>query len=264
MSIPKIIHYCWFGGEPLPEKVIKCIESWKKYCPDYEIMAWNENNYDVRKLRYMKEAYEAGKWAFVSDYARLDIVFSNGGFYLDTDVELIKGLDELLEEKLVLAMEKQNYKIATGLGFAAEAGNQTLGQMIEMYQSFSFLLEDGSFNLTPCPQYTTEYFLPKGYILEDKTQRMGDALILASEYFCPMDYYTGILTVTEHTMGIHWFEASWFGKGDKKIHQMEQKIRRYFPKGISKIICFVYRKSYRLVEYTKKGILLEKIKDKRR
>ena len=122
----------------MPERARKCIESWKKFCPDYEIQEWNEDNYDVHKIQYMDEAYKSRKWAFVSDYARLDIVFSYGGIYLDTDVELIKSLDELLDEKLVLALEKQNCKIATGLGFAAEAGNVTLWQMMMLYHNVPF------------------------------------------------------------------------------------------------------------------------------
>ena len=260
MGIPKIIHYCWFGGNLLPERARKCIESWKKFCPDYEIQEWNEDNYDVHKIQYMDEAYKSRKWAFVSDYARLDIVFSYGGIYLDTDVELIKSLDELLDEKLVLALEKQNCKIATGLGFAAEAGNVTLWQMMMLYHNVPFLLEDGRLNLKACPQYTTELFLKKGFVLADKTQRIEDALILSSEYLCPIDYHTGIVIATENTLGIHWYEASWFEIEDKKIHLAEQKIRRNFPSGISNIICFIYRKSYRLIEYTRKGILLKKIK----
>ena len=246
----------------MSERARKCIESWKEFCPDYEIKEWTENNYDVHKIRYMDEAYESRKWAFVSDYARLDIVFSYGGIYLDTDVELVRSLDELLEEKLVLAIEKQNCKINTGLGFAAERGNKILQQMMEQYYNITFLLKDGSLNLKACPQYTTEFFAERGYALTDRTQRIGDILILASEYFCPMDYHTGIIIVTENTMGIHWYEASWFGKGDKKIHLTEQKIRRNFPSGIAKIICFIYRKSYRLIEYTGKGILLKKLKRK--
>ena len=95
--IPKIIHYCWFGGAELPEKDRKCIESWKKFCPDYQIIEWNENNYDVTKNTYMYQAYQAKKWGFVPDYARLDIIYQHGGIYLDTDVELVKNLDSLLE-----------------------------------------------------------------------------------------------------------------------------------------------------------------------
>lgn len=111
MAIPKIIHYCWFGGNILPDKVQKCIESWKRYCPDYKIICWNESNYDVNKIRYTKEAYKEKKWAFVSDYARLDIIYENGGIYLDTDVELICGMDILLQNDVFLAIDKERMQI---------------------------------------------------------------------------------------------------------------------------------------------------------
>ncbi|MBR4241618.1 MAG: hypothetical protein IKR97_05300, partial [Eubacterium sp.] len=104
--IPKKIHYCWFGGNPLPDSVLKCIESWKHFCPDYEIIQWNEENYDINKFQYAKEAHDAKKWAFVSDLARLDIVYNEGGIYLDTDVELIRSLDSLLDNKCFLAIEQ--------------------------------------------------------------------------------------------------------------------------------------------------------------
>lgn len=117
--IPKIIHYCWFGGGELPQMQKKCIESWKKFCPDYEIKEWNESNYDVHKVPYISEAYDAGKMAFVSDYARLDIIYKHGGIYLDTDVEIIKSLEPLLEHTCFLGAERDGI-VATGLGFGAE------------------------------------------------------------------------------------------------------------------------------------------------
>ena len=126
--IPKIIHYCWFGGNELPESVRKCIESWKKYCPDFVIKEWNESNYDVTKLPFMKDAYEAKKYAFVSDYARLDIIYQHGGIYLDTDVELIKPLDDrLLDTTCFMGMETPG-TVATGLGFGAIKGHSFIKQ----------------------------------------------------------------------------------------------------------------------------------------
>lgn len=123
--IPKKIHYCWFGRNPLPELAVRCIESWKKYCPDYEIIEWNEDNYDINKISYVKEAYQARKWAFVTDYVRLDVVNQYGGIYLDTDVELLKSLDPLLKYKSFFGMEEGKF-IATGLGFGAEKGTKIL------------------------------------------------------------------------------------------------------------------------------------------
>ena len=183
MSIPKVIHYCWFGGNPLSEKVKKCIGSWKRNCPDYEIILWDESNYDIHKNEYIEEAYQAKKWAFVSDYVRLDVVYRYGGVYLDTDVELVKGLDCLLHEKVFFAIEKNNCQIATGLGFGAEKGNTTVKELMEIYDTLSFVKEDGSYNLVACPKYTTDYFVKKGYVVKDDTQRIGESLILASDFF---------------------------------------------------------------------------------
>ena len=102
MSIPKVIHYCWFGKGEMPALAEKCIKSWKKYCPEYKIVCHNEDNFDIDRNRYAKEAYMCGKWAFVSDYARLKVLYDEGGIYLDTDVELIKPLDELIDRKSVV------------------------------------------------------------------------------------------------------------------------------------------------------------------
>lgn len=259
MSIPKIIHYCWFGGNPLPDKVKHCIESWKKFCPDYKIIQWDESNYDVNKIQYINDAYKEKKWAFVSDYARLDVVYNYGGIYLDIDVELKKNLDELLESSVFFAMEKQNMLIATGLGFGSEPLNLHIKNLLEIYNSLSFYKSDGTLNLTPCTLYTTEYFEKLGYKTADVTQKIDGVVIFSSDYFCPMNFLDGSLNITEKTFGIHWYDASWFSEDDKKIHNFEAKCRRKFPKAISILICFLYRKSYRLVEYCKKGILITKI-----
>lgn len=142
MSIPKKIHYCWFGRNPLPESAKKCIESWKKYCPAYEIIEWNEDNFDLTENRYAREAYEQKKWAFVSDYARLKIVYEQGGIYMDVDVELIKPLDELTELDGYMGFEKEidgQMWIATGLGFGARAGHPIVGALLKDYEDIPFI-----------------------------------------------------------------------------------------------------------------------------
>ena len=144
MSIPKIIHYCWFGGKPKPELAEKCIKSWKKHCPDYEIREWNEDNYDLAAAPlYVRQAYEAKKWAFVTDYVRLQVVYECGGIYLDTDVELKKNLDSLLGYSAYFGFEDGKW-IATGLGFGAEQGTPILQELMDDYRDIPFLLEDGS------------------------------------------------------------------------------------------------------------------------
>ena len=148
MSIPKIIHYCWFGSDTIPKKAQKCIESWKKFCPEYKIVCWNEKNFDISSNRYVKEAYELGKWAFVSDYVRLKAIYEHGGIYLDTDVELIKPLDALLEGEGYMGFDEKGI-VATGLGFAATPKHELIKNMLSDYDEIPFVLEDGSFDMTP-------------------------------------------------------------------------------------------------------------------
>lgn len=262
MTIPKVIHYCWFGGKPLPDKVKTMVASWHKMCPDYKIIQWNESNYDYNKNQYMKDAYKEKKWAFVADYARLDIVYNYGGIYLDTDVELIKSLDKLLNSHAFFALEKQNTNISTGLGFGAEKGNIHIKHLLAIYESISFYNKNGELNLTPCTTYTTEYFKSIGYICENRNQLIDNIQIYSWEYFCPIDFKTGKIEVTEKTIGIHWYDASWLSDSDKRINEIEKKIRTQMPSKIAVIMCFIYRKSYRLQEYIKKGILLNKIRNK--
>ena len=207
MSIPKVIHYCWFGGAPLPPLAKKCIASWKKFCPDYEIICHTEENFDINENRYAREAYAAKKWAFVSDYARL-------GIYLDTDVELFKPLDDLLDEGF-LGFD-DNGVIATGLGFACEAGNPLIGALLSDYAEIPFLLPDGSFDLTPCPDRNAKTLRAMG--LDDSTEsRMFFGIRLyPEEYFCPMKYISGKVKITEKTYSIHYFSASWLSPAAKR------------------------------------------------
>lgn len=145
MSIPKIIHYCWFGGGPISAESQKCMESWKKYCPDYKIMAWNEQNFDISTNRYAQQAYEAKKYAFVSDYVRLAVLYEYGGIYLDTDVELVRPLDELLELPGFMGFQTNN-EVATGLGFGARKGNSVVQALLRDYDALDFLQPEASGN----------------------------------------------------------------------------------------------------------------------
>ena len=154
--IPKIIHYCWFGGNPLPELAQKCIASWKKYCPDYEIIEWNEANYDVSKCAYMKEAYQAKKWGFVPDYARFDIIHNHGGIYLDTDVEIIRSLDGLLENRAFMGFESENY-VNPGLIIGGEAGSGEMECIMRWYETHHFMKESGEIDLTASPAIVTKW-----------------------------------------------------------------------------------------------------------
>ncbi len=209
--IPKIIHYCWFGGNEKPKLFKKCYESWKKHCPDYEIIEWNESNFDLTSCPlYVRQAYQAKKWAFVTDYVRLKVVYDNGGIYFDTDVELRKNTDFLLEYKAFFGFENREY-VATGLGFGAEKGTKILQELLQDYEEIPFVREDGSFDITPCPQRNTQVFLRHGLVQDDSKQIIeNNILILPTEVLCPADYMTGELKITKNTIAIHWFSASWY------------------------------------------------------
>lgn len=214
--IPKKIHYCWFGGNEKNDLIIKCINSWKKFCPDCEIIEWNENNFDININAYVKEAYEEKRWAFVSDYVRLWSVYNFGGIYLDTDVELIKNIDHVFENKCFFCYEDDVF-IATGLGFGAEAQNPLVKEVLDDYNEIHFRLPNGKLDLTPCPQRNTNTI---------KGSKISDYYVYPKEYFCPLDYETKQLTLTENTVAIHWFGESWMTKSEKKKNQFKKIIKR--------------------------------------
>lgn len=209
--IPKIIHYCWFGKNPLPKLAKKCIRSWKKYAKGYKIIEWNESNYDLTTAPlYVRQAYEAKKWAFVSDYVRLQVVYEYGGVYLDTDVELINRLDPLLGNSAFFGFESGTY-IATGLGFGAEKETPILKELMDDYATVSFVVEDGAYDLKSCPVRNTEVFLKHGLQQDDSYQILsGNIVILPTEKLCPYDYHWRLIGDLKNAYSIHWFSASWY------------------------------------------------------
>lgn len=226
MSIPKVIHYCWFGGKPLPADVRRCIESWKKYCPDYEIKRWDESNFDVSQSLYARQTLEAQKWAFVSDYARLKIIYDEGGIYLDTDVELLRPLDDLLAFPAFLGLEP-GYPgnefpcvVATGLGFGAQKENAVVGALLHDYDGLSFYREDGTPDISPCPERSTRILVELGFVPENRRQSINGAEIFPSEYFCPLNYITGETKITENTYSIHLYHMSWRSPFDQKVRKI--------------------------------------------
>ena len=233
--IPKKIHYFWVGGNPMPEKNKACVTSWKKFCPDYEIIEWNESNYDFSVCAYMAQAYESRLWGFVPDYARLDIIYREGGIYLDTDVELLKSLDSLLSCKAFFGFENPS-SVAPGLGFGAEPGNEILKQMRDSYHSFSFYKEDGTPNLIPSPVYATKILTSYGLKPNGKRQSVHGIELFPAEYFAPLCYTDGRLKVTENTFSVHWYQASWHTPKQKKRIRRIQKINRIFGRRLGRII----------------------------
>lgn len=241
--IPKLIHYCWFGKNPLPEDARRCIASWRKYCPDYQIIEWNESNYDVTTNPYMYEAYQAEKWAFVSDYARIDIIYQHGGIYFDTDVELLKPLDALRNDPLFCGWESNvdetgENNVAFGLGFGAEPQNCILKEILNIYSTLSFYNQDGTFNLAPCSVYQTMALKKHGLNTEKMTlQRLEYGTVYPCEYFSPKNYYTGEVLCTANTYSIHHYTALWLSPRERNMIQVRQKMRTRFGNKRASAIC---------------------------
>lgn len=211
MSIPQKIHYCWFGGNPLPYSALKCINSWKKYCPDYEIVEWNESNFDTTCNAYCAEMVKRKKWAFLTDYVRLKVIYEQGGIYLDTDVQLIRPLEDLLENGAYMGVENTG-RVATGLGFAAEAGHPFIRENMVYYEKLTDFTE-----LRSCPLITTELLVAHGF-RDDciGIQQIAGLTIYPEEYLCPKNERTGLTKITRNTYSIHQFDASWFEKSWKE------------------------------------------------
>lgn len=208
LKIPKIIHYTWFSGEELPESMVRCKESWKKYCPDYEIIEWNQKNYDITKCKYMQQAIEHKKWGFAGDYARLDIVYRYGGIYLDLDVELVKNLDELLYNEAYAGFESTKF-VNFGSGFGAVAEFFILKEMMVEYEKIDFCDKNGVLNLAASPVYQTKVLQRLGLRSDGSMQNISGMEIYPFEFLCAQSVFTGIIYQTENTYSIHRFAASW-------------------------------------------------------
>ena len=205
--IPKKIHYCWFGGKPIPDEFQQYMDSWREFCPDYEIIRWDESNYDVTKNRYMWEAYEAGKWGFVPDYLRLDIVYKYGGIYLDTDIELIKKPDELLYQEAFGCVDV-TLTMNLGSGFGACPGSDIIRELRDYYDNVSFYCEDGSVNLTPCNTHNFFVIKKYNYQISNRLQNINGMNIYPMS-FQGINSYTGKKMIVDNTYWIHYSNMSW-------------------------------------------------------
>ena len=218
--IPKIIHYCWFGRNPLPQSAIKCINSWKKFFPDYEIKEWNEDNFDVNIIPYTAEAYEAKKYAFVSDYARFWILYHHGGIYFDTDVEVIKPFDDIMARGPFMGIEVDSPNdsvaplVAPGLGLGAEAGMPFYKEVLNYYQPLHFM--------------TTAVLTANGMKNENSLQEVCGIWIYPREYFNPLNDNTGVLDITDNTRSIHWYTKTWLPKRSPLKAKLSQWVHRHF------------------------------------
>ncbi len=224
----KKIHYCWFGhGEKSP-LILKCIESWKKHFPDFEIVEWTEDNFDVRMNMYSSQAYDAKKYAYVSDVARFDILYREGGLYFDTDVEVIKPFGELLNDEAFSALETEKY-IAPGLVlWVAEPNNPIIKETLDFYATASFCDENGNkLPGTVCSIFT-DIMRGHGFTEGNCIKRLNGFTVYPKEYFCPFDDATGVLKKTENTYAIHWYAKSWMSKGKVLRGKFTRIIHRFF------------------------------------
>lgn len=224
--VPKKIHYCWFGRDKKPQLAKKCISSWKKVCPDYEIIEWNEENLNIDAYPYAKYCLENKKWAFLSDFVRLVVVAEHGGIYFDTDVELLKRPDDLLLYGAFYGFEN-NSNVATGLGFGAEANHPTILAMREQYLNLK-ANEDGTYPLVVCPALNTQALIPFGLKLDGSRQNIAGAEILPSDFLNPYDDPTGRLNKTSNTISVHWYTKSWMSRGSILRSRLTKPLHRIF------------------------------------
>lgn len=240
------IHYCWFGGNSKSPLILKCIESWHRYCPGAEILEWNEKNFDIAMSRYTREAYEAKKWAFVSDYCRYYVLHKYGGIYLDTDVELIRPLTGLPEN--FVGFENGNF-IASGLIRGAPRGDRLCKLMLDDYNNDMFFLPDGRLNTKTVCQRETSLLLQFGLKQNNTLQQVAGTTVFPTEFFCPLNSNTRILKVTKNTYSIHHYAASWCPEWTEYLSTTYAKWNKFLPSLwaslIARILCNLHFMGYK-------------------
>ena len=228
--IPKIIHCCWFGGKPLTKEIQKYIETWKKFCPDYKLCIWTESNFDINQNQYCKEAYIAKKWAFVSDYVRLKVLYDYGGIYLDTDIELVKGLNPFITYDCFFGFEAED-RISTGV-IGGCKHNQCIKVLLDEYLDRQFISTDGKLDTTTNVELVTKKLFEIYKIeLNNKFQIFcGNCALFPFEFFCAKDLMDGQIKATEETCAIHHFNASWVPWYGKLKHRIKLILVYFFGK----------------------------------
>lgn len=238
--IPKIVHYCWFGGNPLPELAQKCIASWKKYLPEYEIKEWNEKNFDVYQNLYVKEAYEARKYAFVTDYVRLYALYHEGGIYMDTDVEVLKPLDCFLVHNAFSGFE-DDYNIPTGI-MASEKKGKWVEENLQYYYNRHFMNSGGEIDTTTNVEIITNYMMKYGLLKNNTYQDFpGLFTIYPKDFFCPKDHGSGNIYLTENSYCIHHFMMSWLPSKQVRISNIKRKMMKIFGVNNIELIIRIFR-----------------------
>ena len=245
--IPKIIHYCWFGKNPKPKLAEKCIGSWKKFCSDYDIIEWNEDNFDISSSPlYVRQAYEAKRWAFVTDYVRLWALTEFGGVYMDTDVEVVKSLDPFLDNKAFSGFEDETH-IPTGI-MACEREFPLFKEFLAFYDEASFILPDGSYNTQTNVVTISQICRKKGLVLNNNKQIIEGFVLYPKDFFCPVNFVTRKLEKTRRTVTIHWFAGSWLTKEDKeRLKARKKRIQRQKVKDSFDYIAHTPNRTLRLL-----------------
>ncbi|WP_166966450.1 glycosyltransferase family 32 protein [Yeosuana marina] len=224
--IPKIIHYCWFGRGEMPKLAKICMESWKKYLPDYELMIWNEDSFDLNSNLYTKQAYESKKYAFVTDYVRLYALYHHGGVYMDTDVEVIKNMDYFLQFPAFSGFEDE-INIPTGI-MASQKGGYWVKYLLSYYNNRSFILPDGTYDTLTNTATIGKMTKELGFIPNNKYQCINDEIhIFPKDYFCPKSQVSGKIELTSNTYCIHHFSGSWMSSKKKKLTETKRKLMRF-------------------------------------
>lgn len=226
--IPKIIHYCWFNidDKEYPELVKKCIESWKKYLPDYKIIEWNQNNFDINISLFAKEAYEKKKYAFVADYIRLYVLYNYGGIYLDTDVKVLKSFNDLLNNKAFVCFEGDDAVASSTIG--AEKNNYLIKCLLKYYDSRHFINSNGKLNMIPNTTIFANVFKNKGFVINNEFQQNEYITIYPREYFSPKNSITGEINITSNTYAIHLFNSSWIPERIRKRDDLYKKLYKSY------------------------------------
>lgn len=251
--IPKKIHYIWFGKQEKSDEVKRCMKSWEKYLSNYEIIEWNESNFDSSLFPFVEEALNAKMYAFASDFVRLWAIYQYGGIYLDTDVEVIKSYDDLLENKAFFGTEEID-SINTGLSFGAEKKCEIIKDLMNLYHGRKFIMTDGSYDLKTTNMIVTEYFVKNGYKLTPKIQNIGGAIIYPRQYFSPIKWWSGKKNIESVAYSIHWYNASWLTEPSKLkfLNGIITILKHYIVLGIRKIF------GYFSYDYIKNAILIKK------
>ena len=237
--IPKKIHYCWYGGKNLPELAVHCIESWKKFCPEYEIIQWDETNTNLNENVYIQEAYNAKKWAFVTDYVRLKVLYQYGGIYMDTDVELIAPLDQYLKIDAFSGFENET-QIPTGI-MGSSAFHPFFYELLQYYKGKHFIKEDGTFDDTTNVLTITNIALKNGFKPNNTLQTVCGMTFYPRDYFCPKDHTTGKINLTDNSVCIHHFNGSWHTPEENQLIHVEQKLVSMFGSQLGELFFKAYK-----------------------